>query len=100
VSTNTDGSVASPLLLDATQPRGELAVHPIHANTEFSGRVIEVDYERSTLLVRYEGAPPEVGINVTLASLPPPCPVCGEAGCDCPRDVQSVVRTMMEGKND
>jgi hypothetical protein len=28
MSTNTDGSVASPLLLDATQPRGELAVHP------------------------------------------------------------------------
>jgi hypothetical protein len=95
--TNTDGSVARPLLPDAAQPRGELAVHPTHANTEFSGRVIEVDYERSTLLVRYEGAPPEVGINVTLASLPaPPCPVCGQTQCECPPGAQEVVRTMME----
>jgi hypothetical protein len=92
----TDGSVDSPLSLDATQPRGELAVHPTHANAEFSGRVIEVDYERSTLLVRYEGAPPEVGINVTLASLPAPrCPVCGQTHCECPPGAQEVVRKMM-----
>jgi hypothetical protein len=35
----------------------------MNANTDFSGRVIEVDYERSTLLVRYEGEPPEVGTS-------------------------------------
>lgn len=36
----------------------------MNANTEFSGRIIEVDYERSTLLVRYEGAPPEIGSHL------------------------------------
>lgn len=39
----------------------------MNANTEFSGRIIEVDYERSTLLIRYEGAPPEVGSSVVPA---------------------------------
>jgi hypothetical protein len=40
------------------------------AITEFSGYVIEIDYTRSTLLVRYEGAPPEIRANMIPVGLP------------------------------
>jgi hypothetical protein len=95
VTTVKDGSVASPLLLDATQPRGELAVHPTsdaeHAAWLADKIVALGDYakEAAAMLRRWPDSASR-----------PPCPVCGEAGCDCPRDVQAVVREMMEGKND
>lgn len=31
----------------------------MNANTEFSGRIIEIDHGTSTLLIRYEGLPPD-----------------------------------------
>lgn len=43
----------------------------MNANTEFSGRIIEIDYETSTLVVRYEGHPPEIGpANFIVTGLP------------------------------
>jgi hypothetical protein len=94
--------------LDATQPRGELAVHQQIARI---GDTIECDVRhpfQHTIRMKLETPAAAAHGNDLLRdpksgwrlASPPACPVCGEAGCDCPRDVQAVVREMMEGKND
>jgi hypothetical protein len=109
VTTIKDGSVASPLLLDSTRPRGKPAVHQQHARI---GDTIECDvqhpFQRTIRMKLETPAAAAYGNHLLmdpksgwrLAGTAGACPVCGEAGCDCPRDVQDVVRTMMEGKND
>jgi hypothetical protein len=106
--TNTDGSVDSPLSLDSTRQGGKPAVHP----TARVGDTIECDVQhpfQHTIRMKLETpAAAAYGNHLLmdpksgwrLAGTAGACPVCGEAGCDCPRDVQDVVRTMMEGKND
>lgn len=45
----------------------------MHAITEFSGRLLEIDYATSTLLIRYEGMPPDIpGKTVNIILTGPP----------------------------
>lgn len=45
----------------------------MNANTEFSGRITEIDYETSTILIRYEGVPPDIpGKTVNIILTGPP----------------------------
>jgi hypothetical protein len=108
VSTNTDGSVARPLLLDATQPRGELAVHPTNVASAEGERLVpdpacKTCHGEGRYVAGYSGRDDDGNAPIWEdcdCFIPADaCPVCGEAGCDCHRDVQDVVRTMMEGKN-
>ena len=47
-----------------------VAISTMGAETAFSGRIIEIDYETSRLVVRYEGKPPSIGCNVIAVGLP------------------------------
>lgn len=52
---------------------------PQPAEHQFSGHVVEVCYETSRLIVRYEGLPPDIGAEVYLAAQPQPAAQQGDA---------------------
>lgn len=60
VFATTDDSEVRPLYAApaATQPAGEEA-------HQWTGRVVEINYETSRFLVRYEGIPPDIGIELS-----------------------------------
>jgi hypothetical protein len=108
--TNTDGSVDSPLSLDSTRQGGKPAVHPTEPRMAFCPACfVEVTNEQAgqqinaaRVLAEFAKTAPgrlpqRVQDAIAVVTARPPCPVCGDADCECSQDV---VREMMEGKND
>jgi hypothetical protein len=104
VTTVKDGSAARPLLLDAAQPRGELAVHPtacvVCGQTPTPDEVQQA-LEKIETALRFQRNNIEPtgdeGVEYMLALMTLRRALAGE--CECPAQAQDVVRTMMEGKN-
>jgi uncharacterized membrane protein len=87
--TNTDGSVASPLLLDSTRPRGEPAVHP---TCPVCGEVALLSLPTVVFPVAVVG---ELAAGAYYRAEDVRRLLAGGA-CECPAQAQELVKQMME----